>query len=59
MVVYDSSIGQWAARLWWLLVSAGIERVAVLDGGLARWRADGRAVETGFEAPREAGALTI
>jgi len=59
VVVYDSSIGQWAARLWWLLVSAGISRVAVLDGGLARWRAEGRDVETGFEAPREAGALTL
>jgi len=59
VVVYDSSIGQWAARLWWLLVSAGVERVALLDGGLARWRAEGRDVETGFEAPREAGALTL
>jgi len=59
VVVYESSIGQWAARLWWLLVSAGVERVALLDGGLARWRAEGRDVETGFEAPREAGALTL
>ena len=59
VVVYESSIGQWAARLWWLLASAGVERVAVLDGGLARWRAEGRALETGFEAPREAGPLTL
>ncbi|TYL50201.1 sulfurtransferase [Agromyces mariniharenae] len=59
VVVYDSSIGQWAARLWWILASAGVERVAVLDGGLARWRAEGRTLETGFEAPREAGSLTL
>lgn len=59
VVVYDSSIGQWAARLWWLLASAGVDRVAILDGGLARWRAHGRAVETGFEAPRAAGPLTL
>lgn len=59
VVVYDSSLGHWAARLWWLLVSAGIDRVAVLDGGLTRWRADGRVVETGFEPPRTAGRLTI
>lgn len=59
VVVYDTSIGQWAARLWWLLASAGIGRVAILDGGLARWRADGRALETGFEAPRPAGRLTL
>ena len=59
VVVYDTSLGHWAARLWWLLTSAGIERVAVLDGGLARWRADGRALETGFESPRTAGTLTV
>lgn len=59
VVVYDSSIGQWAARLWWLLASAGVDRVAILDGGLARWRADGRAVESGFESPRAAGPLTL
>ena len=59
VVVYDTSLGHWAARLWWLLTSAGVERVAVLDGGLGRWRADGRALETGFESPRTAGTLTV
>lgn len=59
VVVYDSSIGQWAARLWWLLASAGVDRVAVLDGGLARWRAEGREIETGYRPPRAAGALTL
>jgi len=59
VVIYDSSLGHWAARLWWLLASAGVDRVAVLDGGLTRWRADGRAVETGFESPRAAGSLTL
>jgi thiosulfate/3-mercaptopyruvate sulfurtransferase len=59
VVVYDSSIGHWAARLWWLLAAAGFEPVAVLDGGLTRWRAEGRALDTGFEVPREAGELTL
>ena len=59
VVIYDSSLGHWAARLWWLLASAGVDRVAVLDGGLTRWRADGRAVETGFEPPRAAVSLTL
>jgi thiosulfate/3-mercaptopyruvate sulfurtransferase len=59
VVVYDSSLGHWAARLWWLLVSAGVDRVAVLDGGISRWRTEGRAVETGFEPPRSAGTLTL
>src|SRR5918993_1099941 len=57
--VYDSSIGHWAARLWWLLAAGGFEPVAVLDGGLARWQAEGRALDTGFEVPREAGQLTL
>ena len=59
VVIYDSSLGHWAARLWWLLASAGVDRVAILDGGLTRWRADGQAVETGFESPRVAGSLTL
>ena len=59
VVVYDSSIGHWAARLWWLLNGAGFERVAVLDGGLARWQAEGRTLDAGFEVPRESGTLTL
>lgn len=59
VVIYDSSLGHWAARLWWLLASAGVDRVAILDGGLTRWRADGLAIETGFESPRVAGSLTL
>ncbi|KRE21482.1 sulfurtransferase [Agromyces sp. Soil535] len=59
VVVYDTSLGQWAARLWWLLASAGIDRVALLDGGLTRWRTEGRSLEPGFEAPRAAGHLTL
>ncbi|MFF2271255.1 sulfurtransferase [Agromyces sp. NPDC058136] len=59
VVVYDTSIGHWAARLWWLLRSAGFTNVAVLDGGFTAWRAAGGPVETGFREPRAAGALTL
>ncbi|MBT2498756.1 sulfurtransferase [Agromyces sp. ISL-38] len=59
VVIYDSAIGQWAARLWWLLRSTGVERVAVLDGGLAGWRAEGHPVEGGYQQPRAAGRLTL
>lgn len=51
VVVYDSAVGQWAARVRWLLRSFGHERVVVLDGGLTKWRAEGRVLETGHVAP--------
>jgi len=38
VVVYDTTSGSYAARLWWLLKYYGHERVAVLDGGLERWK---------------------
>ena len=48
VVVYDEQAGQMAAaRLWWLLKWAGHEAVAVLDGGMARWRELGYPVESG------------
>ncbi len=44
VVVYDAGDGSMAAaRFWWLLKLMGHERVAVLDGGLAAWRAAGLA----------------
>ncbi len=42
VVAYDAGDGSMvAARLWWMLKLLGHERVAVLDGGLAAWRAKG------------------
>lgn len=38
VVAYDDMNGAWAGRLWWLLRHYGHEDVAVLDGGLQRWR---------------------
>lgn len=39
IVAYDDGDGAYAARLWFLLQALGHERVAVLDGGWARWKA--------------------
>jgi thiosulfate/3-mercaptopyruvate sulfurtransferase len=47
VVVYDTALGQWAARFWWLLRAFGHDAAAVLDGGLTAWRADERPVELG------------
>ena len=49
IVLYDDSPWRTAARAWWLLRSYGIGDVAILDGGLAKWRAGGRPLATGDE----------
>jgi thiosulfate/3-mercaptopyruvate sulfurtransferase len=46
VVVYDQTGATLATRLWWVFVYAGHERVSVLDGGFARWTAEGRPVTT-------------
>jgi thiosulfate/3-mercaptopyruvate sulfurtransferase len=52
VVVYDSAVGTWAARIWWLFRAFGYDRVAVLDGGLTKWKAEGRSTELGSVEPR-------
>ena len=47
-VVYSATSPMWATRLWWMLKGLGFE-ATVLDGGLARWRAEGRPMATGVE----------
>jgi thiosulfate/3-mercaptopyruvate sulfurtransferase len=44
VVCYDAGPGSMAARLWWMLRWIGHDRVAVLDGGLAKWTREGRPV---------------
>lgn len=58
VVVYDGSGANLSAgRAWWLFRAFGHDRVAVLDGGSKKWKAEGRAMETG--APRvEPGVFT-
>ena len=38
VIAYDDQGGMFAARLWWLLQSAGHDRVAVLNGGYSHWK---------------------
>lgn len=43
VVVYDRQGVNYAGRLWWMLKWCGHEAVAVLDGGLQAWEAEGGA----------------
>ncbi|SEM57302.1 thiosulfate/3-mercaptopyruvate sulfurtransferase [Gemmobacter aquatilis] len=45
VVVYDTAGLFSAARVWWLFRLMGKTDVAVLDGGLPKWRAEGREIE--------------
>jgi thiosulfate/3-mercaptopyruvate sulfurtransferase len=54
VVAYYAGDGSTAARLWWLLRWSGHERVSLLDGGLARWNAEGRPLEAAVPAPAPA-----
>ncbi len=54
IVVYDASAPglMSGARLWWMLRTFGHTNVAVLDGGLKKWKAEGRPVTAAATPPR-------
>ena len=54
VVAYDDSGGLYAARLWWMAHWIGLKSVALLDGGIPRWTAEGRPVTAAIPAPRPA-----
>ncbi len=47
VVAYDSGGWMAAPRAWWMFMSFGHRQVKVLDGGLAKWRSEGRDVQSG------------
>ena len=52
IVVYDDSAIHSAARAWYMLKLFGAHNVAILDGGLAKWKAEGRPLASGRETLR-------
>jgi thiosulfate/3-mercaptopyruvate sulfurtransferase len=58
IVVYDGSGANLSApRVWWMFRVFGHRRVAVLDGGIGKWRSEGRPVESGTPTRRR-GSFT-
>ncbi len=53
VVVYDGAGIFSAPRVWWTFRVFGHDRVAVLDGGLPKWRREGRPTESGPEKLRK------
>jgi len=51
IVVYDTRGVVSAARVWWTFRAFGHDRVAVLDGGLRKWKAENRPLATGAATP--------
>jgi thiosulfate/3-mercaptopyruvate sulfurtransferase len=52
IVLYDDSDLKTSARAWWMLRLFGAHQIAILDGGLAKWKAEGREVKMGKETLR-------
>ncbi len=46
VVLYSTTTPMWATRVWWMLRAAGFDAAHVLDGGFAKWKAEGRPAST-------------
>lgn len=58
IVVYDSAGLFSAARAWWMFRVMGHDDVAVLNGGLKKWKAEGRPLEDGDPTARSSRHFT-
>ncbi|WP_315837987.1 3-mercaptopyruvate sulfurtransferase [Bradyrhizobium prioriisuperbiae] len=52
VVAYDSGGWMAAPRAWWMFLSFGHTNIKVLDGGLQKWRAEHRPVQSGPVSPK-------
>jgi thiosulfate/3-mercaptopyruvate sulfurtransferase len=58
VVLYSIGTPMWATRFWWMLRSLGFDNAAVLDGGLDKWKLEGRPLETGLAKGYAAATFT-
>jgi len=58
IVIYDSSGMFSAARVWWTFRVMGFDDVSVLNGGLPKWKQEGRPLESGEPRPRSTRHFT-
>jgi thiosulfate/3-mercaptopyruvate sulfurtransferase len=52
IIIYDQTNMSGAARAWWMFRVMGASDVAVLNGGLAKWQAEGHRIERWRPRPR-------
>ena len=50
VVLYDSTSGSWATRIWWMLRVFGFDDAYILDGGLHKWKLENRPLSTELPA---------
>ncbi|WP_298287232.1 3-mercaptopyruvate sulfurtransferase [Novosphingobium sp.] len=53
IVIYDDSPVKTSTRAWFMLTMFGAQNVALLDGGIAKWKAEGRKCAQGTETLRQ------
>lgn len=53
VVIYDDSAVKTSARAWFIFRLHGFSEVALLDGGLGKWRSEGRPLESGSSTSSE------
>jgi thiosulfate/3-mercaptopyruvate sulfurtransferase len=46
VVLYSHASPVWSTRVWWMLRAVGFDEVAILDGGLDKWKAENRPLAT-------------
>ncbi|MCP4166948.1 MAG: sulfurtransferase [Chloroflexi bacterium] len=58
VILYDSDMNVWAARLWWMLRAFGFDNAAVLNGGWRAWQNEQYPISTTVTVPAPASFIS-